>query len=94
METLMQVLESDPQLPRRLNPSVPRELEMIALKCLEKNPRDRYASAQAVADDLARYLDGDSISISGPKLFDRVVRTLERSQFDREALFYGWQHKS
>jgi serine/threonine protein kinase len=88
METLMQVLESDPQLPRRLNPGVPRELEMIALKCLEKNPRDRYASAQAVADDLARHLDGDSISISGPKLFDRVVRTLERSQYDRE--FHAW----
>jgi serine/threonine-protein kinase len=88
METLLDVVESDPQLPRRLNPNVPRELEMIALKCLEKNARDRYASAQAVADDLARYLDGDSISISGPKLLDRIVRTLERSQFDRE--FKAW----
>lgn len=84
LETLLDVLESDPPLPQQLNPQVPRSLEMIALKCLEKNPADRYASAQEVATDLQRYLDGESLSISSPNLLDRLVRTLQRSKFDQE----------
>jgi eukaryotic-like serine/threonine-protein kinase len=88
IDTLLAVLEFDPQSPRRLNPNVPRELEMICLKCLEKDLAHRYASAEAVADDLARYLAGDSISLSSPKLVDRLVRTLERSQYDQEC--HAW----
>jgi serine/threonine protein kinase len=88
VETLMRALEDEPILPRRLNPGVPRELETIAMKCLEKKPENRYLTAQAVADDLGRYLEGDSISASSPNLIDRVVRTLERSQYDRE--FHAW----
>ena len=65
-------------------PNVPRSLEMIALKCLEKDPANRYASAAAVAADLDRFLDGESLSISSPNLLDRFVRTLERSKFDRD----------
>jgi serine/threonine protein kinase len=87
-ETLLQVLECDPQSPRLLNPNVPRELEMICLKCLEKQPQHRYASAADVADDLRQFLAGDSISLSSPKLVDRLVRTLERSHYDRE--FHTW----
>jgi hypothetical protein len=88
VETLLAALESDPALPRRLNPHAPRELEMIALKCLEKNPMDRYASAGAVAADLDRYLEGETLSISSPNLLERLVRTLERSKFDRE--IHAW----
>ncbi|HYO26588.1 MAG TPA: serine/threonine-protein kinase, partial [Lacipirellulaceae bacterium] len=84
METLIAALESDPALPRRLNPQTPRPLEMIALKCLEKEPAARYPTAAAVAADLDRYLQGETLSISSPHLLDRLVRTLERSQFDRE----------
>jgi hypothetical protein len=84
VETLLAALESEPSTPRQVNPAAPRALEMIALKCLEKKPEDRYASARAVAADLARYLEGESLSISSPNLFDWVVRTLQRSQFDRE----------
>jgi len=55
VETLKQVLH---QPPRRLRRSVPRGLESICLKCLEKKPRRRYGSAQALTDDLGRWLDG------------------------------------
>lgn len=56
METLVQVLEGEPILPKRLRPGVPPELEAICLKCLEKDPADRYPSAGALAEDLERAL--------------------------------------
>jgi serine/threonine protein kinase len=87
-DTLLQVLDCEPQSPRKINSNVPRELEMICFKCMDKDPQRRYASASELADDLAHYLAGDSISLTSPKLVDRLVRTLERSQFDRE--FFTW----
>jgi serine/threonine-protein kinase len=61
VETLEQVRERTPAPPSKLNPRVPRDLEIIAMKCLEKDPTRRYASAQALADDLRRYVGGESI---------------------------------
>ena len=61
LETLDQVRGQNPVPPRRLNPKIPRDLETIALKCLEKNPSRRYASAEALADDLNRWLEGRPI---------------------------------
>jgi tetratricopeptide (TPR) repeat protein/tRNA A-37 threonylcarbamoyl transferase component Bud32 len=58
-ETLDRVLHGEPTTPRRLRPGVPPDLEAICLKCLEKEPRRRYASAQALADDLRRFRDGE-----------------------------------
>jgi len=60
-EVMHHVLVLDPAPPRSLDPSIPRDLETICLKCLEKDPRRRYASAQAVAEDLRRFQDGDTI---------------------------------
>src|SRR5262249_35271649 len=62
MNTLDQVRNSPPQPPTRLNAKLPRELEVICLKCLEKDPRHRYASAQALPDALNRGLRGEPIT--------------------------------
>ena len=89
LETLRQVRECDPRLPRTLNSQVPRDLEMICLKCLEKDPRHRYGDARSLAEDLGRYLAGESISLSSVSLFERLARTLERGSLDAE--FQTWQ---
>ena len=61
MQTVMKVLSEDPVSPRSLQSSIPRDLEVICLKCLEKSPRSRYQSAEELADDLGRFVSGDSI---------------------------------
>jgi tetratricopeptide (TPR) repeat protein len=58
LETMEQVLRDDPVPPRKLRPGVPRDLETVCLKCLEKQPHRRYASAAHLADDLCRHLEG------------------------------------
>jgi serine/threonine-protein kinase len=62
VDTVLQVLEQDPAPPRVVNPQADRELELIALKCLQKPPELRYATAASLAEDLERYRSGDPIS--------------------------------
>jgi eukaryotic-like serine/threonine-protein kinase len=73
-DTLVQVLESEPALPRELNPQVPRTLELICLKALAKNPVERYASASALADDVERYLRGEIVLAQPQSAWKGIVR--------------------
>ena len=61
IETLHKVRASAPDKPTTINKKIPRDLEVICLKCLEKDQKRRYASAQEVADDLHRWLSGEPI---------------------------------
>jgi eukaryotic-like serine/threonine-protein kinase len=61
LETLAQVKEAEPVAPSRLQPGLPRDVETICLKCLEKAPSRRYATAEALAEDLRRFAAGESI---------------------------------
>ncbi len=60
-ETVQQLLNVEPVAPRLLNASVPADLENVCLKCLEKEPARRYATAQLLADELGRYLEGKPV---------------------------------
>ncbi|MGH9889471.1 MAG: serine/threonine-protein kinase, partial [bacterium] len=71
-QILSQVIHDEPPRPRSLVPSLPLDLEIIALKCLAKDPTQRYPSARALADDLRRYLDGDPILGRSPSLWRRL----------------------
>ena len=79
METLVHVMENEAPPPHHFNPSIPAELETICLRCLEKKPQDRYASAGALADDLDRFLHGEAVEAQPPGLWHRL-RSWSRRQ--------------
>lgn len=62
LETLVQVLEGEPTLPSRLNRVIPRDLELICLRCLDKDALKRYPSAAELAADLERFLHGEAVA--------------------------------
>ena len=88
LDTVLQVMENDPVPPRLLNAKVDHDLETICLKCLEKEPARRYASAEELAADLDRYLTCEPITARSSNILGRLTRTLERSQHD--IAFHTW----
>jgi WD40 repeat protein/serine/threonine protein kinase len=78
VDTLLQVLSEDPVPPSRLQPKVPRDLETICLKCLQKEPAKRYASAAAFGKDVRRYLDGKPVLARPTRLWERGLKWAAR----------------
>ncbi|HTI51825.1 MAG TPA: serine/threonine-protein kinase [Planctomycetaceae bacterium] len=78
LNTILQVLESEPTRPLHLNPRIPPELERICLRCLEKIPERRYSSAAALADELDRFLRHEPLETQPAGLADRLRRWVRR----------------
>ncbi|HEV3118547.1 MAG TPA: serine/threonine-protein kinase, partial [Gemmataceae bacterium] len=78
LDTLVQVLEGEATLPNQLRRGIPRELELICLKCLDKAPAYRYSSARALADDLERFRRGEAVAARPRSLSQTFLRWARR----------------
>lgn len=85
-EVLLQVIRQEPLSPRTLNPGVPRDLEVICLKCLEKDPARRYDSPAAFAADLRRYLQHEPIQARPASTLERFRRWCRRQPWRAAAV--------
>jgi serine/threonine-protein kinase len=79
LETQRQLTQVEPVAPARINASVPRDLETICLKCLNKQPKTRYASAEALANDLRRFLRNEPIHARPVTRRERLIRWARRN---------------
>ncbi len=88
-ETMRQVVEQEPSRPSGWNAKVPRDLEVICLKCLHKEPHRRYASAAALAEDLRRFERGEPIAARPPRPQERLARWLGRRRHQVAVFWIG-----
>jgi len=89
VETMRQVLDQDPLPPRILNRFIDPDLDKIALKCLEKDPKLRYRTAAELGEDLRRYREGEPITARSVNLLERLHREIGRSQHDAKLRPWG-----
>ncbi|WP_422926926.1 serine/threonine-protein kinase [Singulisphaera sp. PoT] len=87
-DTILLVLEQDPVPPRLLNPKVPLDLEMIALRCLQKSPELRYESAEALKADLEAFLSGERVSARSASL--RAIASRLLSETHHAPVLENW----
>ena len=90
-DTVLQVIQQPPAPPRLLNPDIDRDLETICLKCLEKDPAQRYASAEEVAEELGRYLNGQSIRARPPGWVQSLSQEFGRQRDVLDARMWAGQ---
>ncbi len=88
LDTILLVLEQDPVPPRVLNPKADPDLEMVALKCLQKDPEHRYPTAAALADDLDAYLAGCPVSARSTSF--RALASRYLGETPHAALLENW----
>jgi WD40 repeat protein len=79
LDTVLQLLDKEPQRPRTLNAAIQQDLETICLKCLAKEPQQRYASAEALAQDLERWLAGEPIQARPTGKAERLWKWARRN---------------
>ncbi len=89
LATLKQVLTEEPLPPSRLHPHLPRDLETICLRCLQKDPHRRYPGAAALADDLGRFLDGRPVLARRSPWWERVGKWARRRPAVASLLMVG-----
>jgi eukaryotic-like serine/threonine-protein kinase len=85
LEVLRQVVEDEPRAPRSMSGKVDRDLSTIALKCLRKDPRERYASAQGLANDLGCWLRGEPIGAREVGSWEKGVKWVRRKPYHAAA---------
>ena len=87
-EVLRSVLQDEPENPRQIRREIPTDLENICLKAIRYYPEERYESAARLADDLERFLAGETTSATGSGLLDRMAREIRRDQ--HQGYFENW----
>jgi tRNA A-37 threonylcarbamoyl transferase component Bud32 len=91
LDTVLQVLNADMVFVRRLQPTVPKDLETICHKCLEKEPQKRYANARELADDLQRFLAGKPVAARRMDLLRQISWWCHHHDRIRDAgVFSAW----
>ena len=80
IETILRVLHDPIKPPRSLDKSIDLDLELICMKCLERDPQARYSSAAALASDLRNWLDGEPLSVKPPTLYASFATRMRRNQ--------------
>ena len=92
-ELLRQIAVEEPQPPRAVDPAIPVELETILLKAVAKEPTDRYATAQELADDLERFLKDEPVRARRPTLLQRARKWSLRHRAIVWTCLLHWDHR-
>jgi WD40 repeat protein len=89
LDTVLQVLEREPEPPHAIDPKIDRDLDTICLKCLEKEPGKRYGSGEALAGDLDRWLNGEPIVARPSTAWERLVKWARRNPTSAALVLVG-----
>jgi len=89
LDIMQNVMDSEPERPQKRSPNVPRDVELICLKCLEKNPAERYASAKELAEDLRKFQSGEAVSVHSAGFVEQAAKWARRKPLKAAAWGLG-----